>query len=290
MQKLTNSLLILFFTAFVNLLYAQDANTLLEQLEYEKERVQKAQIMFKLGVEYQKQNAHKKAIEYLGYSPEEAINKEVYMGQQYTIVGVVDDFNYASLHEPIGAYAFTNSSTEPKSYALVRFSGFSQDLLRQLETNSKKIAPDAPFDYSFLDKNIEKLYEREQRTARLGIFFCALAIFVACLGLFGLAAFMAEQRKKEIGVRKVLGASILNITKMLSKDFVQLVLVALVIAFPISFWLMENWLQGFAYRIDISWLVFAIAGMFALLIALVTVSFQAVRAAMLNPVKSLRTE
>ncbi len=233
---------------------------------------------------------NKKAIEYLGYSPEEAINKDVYMGQQFTIVGVVDDFNYASLHKPIGPYAFTNSKRETKSYALVRCAGASKGLVGQLESTFKKIAPDAAFDYSFLDKNIERLYEREQRTARLGLLFCALAIFVACLGLFGLAAFMAEQRKKEIGVRKVLGASILNIAHMLSSDFIKLVLLALVIAFPMAFLLMENWLQGFAYRIRISWVVFAISGIMAVCIALATVSFQAIKAAMANPVKSLRTE
>ncbi|MGB5553546.1 MAG: FtsX-like permease family protein, partial [Flavobacteriaceae bacterium] len=233
---------------------------------------------------------NKKAVEYLGFTPEEAINKQVYINRKNTIVGVVDDFNFASLHEPIGAYAFTNGRTEPKSYALVRFTGFSKDILSQLEATFKKVAPESAFDYSFLDQTIEKLYEREQRTARIGILFCILAIFVACLGLFGLAAFMAEQRKKEIGVRKVLGASVLNITRMLSKDFVKLVLIALLIAFPLAFWLSDNWLQGFAYRINISWGVFAIAGLAALAIALFTVSFQAIKAAVANPVKSLRTE
>ncbi len=233
---------------------------------------------------------NKKAVDYLGFTPEEAINKQVYINRKSTIVGVVDNFNFASLHEPIGAYAFTNRRTEPKSFVLVRFTGFSQDLLKHLEAVFKKVAPGSVFDYSFLDKNIEKLYEREQRTARVGIFFCALAIFVACLGLFGLAAFMAEQRKKEIGIRKVLGASILGITQMLSREFIKLVLLALVIAFPIAFWLTNRWLQGFAFKITIGWWVFAIAGLTAILIALFTVSFQSVRAALSNPVKSLQSE
>ncbi|HZJ21224.1 MAG TPA: FtsX-like permease family protein [Pricia sp.] len=159
-----------------------------------------------------------------------------------------------------------------------------------MEGTLEKVAPDSAFDYSFLDQTIDKLYEREQRTARIGILFCGLAIFVACLGLLGLVAFMAEQRKKEIGIRKVLGASVLNITRMLSKDFVKLVLMALLIAFPIAFWLADYWLQGFAYRIRMSWWVFAIAGVIALAIALFTVSFQAIKAALANPVKSLRTE
>jgi len=233
---------------------------------------------------------NKKAVDYLGYTLEEAINKQIHINGGSTIVGVVDDFNFTSLHSPIGAYAFTNGRTEYKSYALVRFTGFSKDILGQLEVSFKDVAPESAFDYSFLDQTINRLYEREQRTARVGILFCILAIFVACLGLFGLAAFMAEQRKKEIGVRKVLGASVLNITQMLSQDFVKLVLIALLIAFPIAFWLTDNWLQGFAYHIEIGWSVFVFAGLVALGIALFTVSFQAIKAALANPVKSLRTE
>lgn len=234
---------------------------------------------------------NKKAITYLGYSPQEAIGKEVHISVTNRIVGVVDDFNHESLHMPIGAYAFHNNTGEPKSYLLVRFSSSElSNSITRFEEVFKNVAPDSAFDFNFLDKHIEQLYEREKKAASIGLFFCVLAIFVACLGLFGLAAFMAEQRKKEIGVRKVLGASILNITQMLSKDFVQLILIALVIAFPIALWLMENWLEKFAYRISISWLVFVVAGTLAIFIALVTVSFQAIRAALANPVKSLRSE
>lgn len=233
---------------------------------------------------------NKKAVDYLGYTPEEAINKQVTINQKNIIVGVVDDFNYASLHEPIGAYAFTNGRTEPKSHALVRFTGPSVNILPELEASLKKVAPESVFDYSFLDQTIDTLYEREQRTARVGTIFCGLAIFVACLGLFGLAAFTAEQRKKEIGVRKVLGASVLSITQLLSNDFLRLVGLSLVIAFPIAYWLTSRWLQDFAYRINISWTVFLMAGIVALAIALFTVSFQAIKAAITNPVKSLRTE
>lgn len=234
---------------------------------------------------------NKKAIDYLGYSPEEAIGKEVQIGAKNIIVGIVDDFNHESLHVPIGAYAFHNNTGEPKSYLLVRFNSVGvSTIIQKFESAFRKIAPEAAFDYSFLNKNLERLYEREQRAAHIGIIFCALAIFVACLGLFGLAAFMAEQRKKEIGIRKVLGASILGITQLLSGDFVKLVLVALVFAFPIAFWIMDNWLQDFAYRISIDWTVFGIAGLAALAIALFTVSFQSVKAALTDPAKSLRTE
>ena len=233
---------------------------------------------------------NKKAIAYLGYSPEEAINKEIMINRKHTIVGVVDDFNFASLHAPIGAYAFTNSKREPKSYLLVRFKGFSPELLNLMETVFNRVAPDAVFDYSFLHNNIEKLYEKEQRIANTGIFFCILAIVIACLGLFGLAAFMTERRRKEISIRKVLGATITNIIKIISIDFVKLVLIALLIAFPMAFWLMENWLQNYAYSIDISWFVFAFSALLVFSIALATVGLQAVRAAIANPVKSLQAD
>tara|TARA_R110002033_G_scaffold26394_1_gene60250 strand:- start:67756 stop:70146 length:2391 start_codon:yes stop_codon:yes gene_type:complete len=236
---------------------------------------------------------NKKAIDYLGYTPEEAIGKKIEMqlGANAFIIGVVDDFNFESLHRPIGAYAFHNHASEPKSYVLVRFqSSDMSSAMNQMQSVFEKIEPDAAFEYAFLDKSIEKLYEQDRKTAKISIVFCVLAIFVACLGLFGLAAFMAEQRKKEIGVRKVLGASVLGITRMLSIDFVKLVIISLLIAFPLAFWLMENWLEAFAYRITIHWFVFVIAGIIALGIALFTVSFQAIKASVANPVKSLRTE
>ncbi|HET7360607.1 MAG TPA: ABC transporter permease [Salinimicrobium sp.] len=235
---------------------------------------------------------NKKAVDYLGYTPREAIGKkvELNLGNSY-IVGVVDNFNFSSLHVPIGAYAFSNSPREPVRCLLVRFNtGILPQTMAKFEETFKEVVPDSAFEYRFLDKNLETLYAAEQRTARVGLIFSILAIFVACLGLFGLAAFTAEQRRKEIGVRKVLGASVFNITQLLSKDFILLVLLALVIAFPIALWLMEKWLQDFAYRIELGWLVFLVAGVLAIVIALVTVSFQAIKAAIANPVKSLRTE
>ena len=162
------------------------------------------------------------AIDYLGYSPEEAIGKEVSIFNRKTsrITGVVKDFNFASLHQPIGAYAFHNNTYEAKSYILVRFnSGNLTNTLEQLKTSFLKIAPNLDFNYSFLDQNLERLYAREKRIARVSVMFSLLAISVACLGLFGLTAFIAEQRKKEIGVRKVLGASVMNITKCYPRIF-----------------------------------------------------------------------
>tara|TARA_R110002051_G_scaffold140937_3_gene214013 strand:+ start:2140 stop:4521 length:2382 start_codon:yes stop_codon:yes gene_type:complete len=234
---------------------------------------------------------NKKAIDYLGFSPEEAIGKEVYIGMSNTIVGVVDDFNYESLRQPIGAYAFHNSISEGKSYMLVRFkSGNFANTLAGLKNAFTKVVPNLDFNYTFLDQNLDQLYAREKRAGKVSIMFCVLAIFVAALGLFGLAAFTAEQRRKEIGIRKVLGASVSEIAQMLSKDFAKLVFVALLCGFPLAYLLMENWLEGFAYRIHIQWWVFVVSGFVAIVIALLTVSFQSIRAALTDPIKSLRTE
>ncbi|MGC1471336.1 MAG: ABC transporter permease [Psychroserpens sp.] len=235
---------------------------------------------------------NKKIADYLGYTPEEAINQNIsMMPRDATIVGVVDDFNYDTLREPIGAYAFHNLDSEWKEYLLVRF---NVDDLREnistIEAVFKEVVPNVPFDYSFMDQNIEQLYLEEKRTASIAVIFSSLAIFVACLGLFGLASFTAEQRRKEISIRKVLGASVAGLVTLLSTDFIKLVAIALVIAFPISYYIMEGWLQDFSYRISIGWQPFAITGVSAVIMALLTVSFQAVRAAIANPVNALKTE
>ena len=233
---------------------------------------------------------NKKIADYLGHTPEEAIGQTIYMlPKDATVVGVVDNFNFASLREPIGAYAFHNHTSEYKEFLLVKMkvSDLAQSI-SAIESNFKTAAPNVPFDYSFLDKNIEKLYLEEKRSASIAVIFSILAIFVACLGLFGLAAFTAEQRQKEIGIRKVLGASVAGIVRLLSTDFVKLVLVALLIAFPLSYFVMNNWLQDFAFRIDIGWQPFVFTGLCALFIAVLTVSFQAIKAAIANPVKSLK--
>jgi putative ABC transport system permease protein len=154
----------------------------------------------------------------------------------------------------------------------------------------KKFSPDQPIRYTFLDQEFATMYADVQRTGKIFNSFAVLAITIACLGLFALSAFMAEQRSKEIGVRKVLGASVQGITTLLSTDFIKLVLLAILIASPIAWWAMDKWLQDFAYKITISWWMFAAAGLGAILIALITVSFQSVKAALANPVRSLRTD
>lgn len=236
---------------------------------------------------------NKKAIDYLGYTPDEAIGKKVManLGDNAFITGVVDNFNFTSLKSPIGAYAFTNLPSEYKSYLLVRFETNNiSNVVDQFQKLFEEAIPDAAFQYTFLDTAIKNLYKQEQKTANLSLFFCGLAIFVACLGLLGLAAFMAEQRTKEIGIRKVLGASVGNIAAMLSKDFLVLAFISILIAFPIAYYMMEIYLQGFAYRIELQWYFFIISGLIAIVIAVLTTSTQAVKAARSNPVKSLKME
>ncbi|NER17339.1 ABC transporter permease [Spongiivirga citrea] len=235
---------------------------------------------------------NKKVVDYLGLTPEQAIGERINMmlGNNAYIVGVVDNFNFRSLREPIGGYAFHNRRTEYLSYLLVRYNSGSSNSLAGLERTYRKIAPDAVFDYSFVDNKVQQFYNKEAKTAQIGLIFCSLAIFIAALGLFGLAAFTIERRNKEIGIRKVLGASIPQIVTMISKDFVQLTLIALAIASPIAWFFMKRWLEGFAYKIDVPISVFVFTGLGAIVIALITVSFQSIKAAMTNPVNSLRTE
>jgi putative ABC transport system permease protein len=237
---------------------------------------------------------NKKGIDYLGYSPEEAIGKKIYsqLGNNSYIVGVVDNFNFASLKVPIGAYAFHNNPyNEQKYFLLVRYNteNLSQ-LMSTLEKTFYNVIPDVAFDFTFLDKTVQHFYHQEYKTARIIIFFCGLAIFLGCLGLFALAAYMTEQRSKEIGIRKVLGASVYNLWKMLSKDFILLVIMSCLIAIPITYHFMGIWLENYEYHVDISWWIFGLAIAGALLITLLTVSFQAIKVARANPIKSLRTE
>ena len=163
-------------------------------------------------------------------------------------------------------------------------------MIKQLEAYYKKFHPNYPFEYSFLDSDYKALYAAEERVGTLSRYFAVLAIIISCLGLFGLAAFTAQKRQKEIGVRKVVGATATNIVLMLSKDFLKLVAVSVLIAFPLSWWAMHQWLQSFAYRTDIGVTVFLFAAVSILLITLLTISFQAIKAAIANLVKSLRTE
>jgi len=207
----------------------------------------------------------------------------------YRVIGIVEDFHFRSLHERIAPLVMTLGKTG--GFLIVKTK--TQDvtgLLSTLKQQWTTLLPDEPFVYSFLDESFTATYRAEQRTGQIVGIFAGLTIFIACLGLFGLATFTAEQRTKEIGVRKVLGASVFSIVGLLSKDFLKLVLVAILIASPLAWYAMHRWLEDFAYRVDISWWVFALAGLLAIGIALLTVSFQSIKAALVNPVKSLRSE
>jgi putative ABC transport system permease protein len=208
---------------------------------------------------------------------------------EWHVVGVVDDFNFNSLREvvtPLLLYMH-----EDRGSLAIRVKGDNTTrLLKQIEAKWKSIAPGQPFEYSFMDDDFNEHYKAEQRTGGISLAFSLLAICIACLGLFGLAAYAAEQRTKEIGIRKVLGATVTGIVGLLSRDFLILVLVAALIAFPFSWWAMHRWLQDFAYRISIGWKVFGLAAVLAAGIALITISWQALKAAWANPVTSLRSE
>ena len=168
--------------------------------------------------------------------------------------------------------------------------GKERETIGRIQQFYESYNPGFPFDFNFLDEAYQKQYLTESRVAILSRYFAGLAILISCLGLFGLAAFTAQKRQKEIGIRKVVGASVRNIVAMLSKDFLKLVLIALLVAFPLSWWAMNHWLNGFAYRVHIDVSIFLISGALVILITLFTISFQAIKAAMTNPVKSLKTE
>ncbi len=207
----------------------------------------------------------------------------------YHVIGIVKDFNFRSLHESISPLVMSFAPDPSVLIAKLKTKDAAALIVALSKTWASFGAEDA-MSYSFLDDRFNNTYKAEQKTGTILGIFAGLTIFVACLGLFGLAMFTAQQRTKEIGIRKVLGASVSQVTNMLSKEFLKLVIIACVIAFPLSYWAMSKWLQDFAYRTDISWWVFVVAAVVALLIALITVSFQAIKAALANPVKSLRTE
>lgn len=209
------------------------------------------------------------------------------------VIGIVKDFNFQSLHEPLApmVIANINNPIHSSDYFTIRVaSGDLTATLKQMDAIMRGIDQTHLLEYHFLDKQWELLYKEDKIRETIFFIIAILTISIACLGLFGLATYAAEQRIKEIGIRKVLGASVQSIVTMLSTDFLKMVLIAAVIAFPIAWYAMHNWLQDFAYRITIQWWMFVIAGLLALLIAVITVSFQAIKAAIANPVKSLKTE
>lgn len=234
------------------------------------------------------------AVQALGLnSGEDAIGKDFGYGNRTgKLIGVFNDFHFESMHQkivplvlliPTSANAYGNIS--------IKIAGANiPAALSHIEKTWRKYLPETPYQYNFLDENFERLYQSEERQKSIFTVFAFIAIFIACLGLFGLSAFAISQRIKEIGIRKVLGASVNTIVALLSKDFLKLILIAAVIAFPIAWFAMDTWLQDFAYRINIPWWIFVVAGVIAGIIAFVTISFQAIRAAIANPVKSLRSE
>ncbi len=220
-----------------------------------------------------------------------AIGKKVNRGDVYTVVGIVKDYLYDDMYGQSDPVLFFNYLGESSyMYLKTNTEVATTEMLSKVEAVMKKNNPAFPFEYTFVDETFNAKFKSEQLVGQLSQLFALLAILISCLGLFGLAAYTAEQRSKEIGVRKVLGASVSTIVKLLSKDFLKLVGVSIVIAIPIAWYAMENWLQDYAYRIEINWWIFVIAGAVAILIAMVTVSFQAVKAALANPIKNLRTE
>jgi putative ABC transport system permease protein len=233
------------------------------------------------------------AVKVLGLrSNEEAIGKKFRYGNRTgELVGVFNDFHFESMHERIlPLVAFTPARSGYSRLSIKVAGNNMPGALAQMEKTWKKFLPDVPFEYTFMDESFENLYRSEERQKTIFTVFACIAIFIACLGLFGLSAFAITQRIKEIGIRKVLGASLGSIVQLLSTDFLKLVAIAAVIAFPVAWYAMHKWLEDFAYRSSVPWWIFFVAGLLAAAIALFTISFQAVKAALANPVKNLRTE
>ncbi|GAB4027594.1 ABC transporter permease [Spirosoma gilvum] len=230
------------------------------------------------------------AVRQLGWTPEQAIGKPFQYGPaKGQIIGVTKDFHFESLHQQMAALAMILRPGQ-LNWLSIPLKGNTPEAVQRVESVWKQFFPQQPFDYKFLDERFDRLYAREQTQQTLFSIFSGIAILISCLGLFGLSMFMAEARTKEIGIRKVLGASEASLVALFSKDFMKLVLVALVIASPVAWYAMHNWLKDFAYRTDIQWWVFVLAGGLTVLIALLTVSFQSVKAALSNPIKSLKSE
>lgn len=247
---------------------------------------------------YQKSNdtvnyiLNEAAVKRLGYTPASAIGKQLtFWGAKGNVIGVAKDFNFKSLNTGIEPFILRYQPQDLYFNVFVKTApGKTRQAIKHIQKAYQRFERDTPLQYSFVDEEIDKLYRDDRRTAMIMFIFACLTIFVGCLGLFGLVVFAAQRRTKEIGIRKVLGASVTQLTTLLSKDFLRLVVIAILIASPIAWYAMHRWLQDFAYRIEIEWWMFAIAGLLAVLIALLTVSFQAIKAAMANPVESLRTE
>lgn len=221
----------------------------------------------------------------------EPVGKEItFWRGKGRIVGLMKDFHINSLHQAISPLILMYNPIDNNELLVKTRAGQTEQAIADLERLTKQFNPNYPFTYHFVDEAYDQLYKAEQQLNALVNYFGVLAILISCLGLFGLAAFTAEQRTKEIGVRKVLGASVAHIVGLLSKDFLRLILIALVLATPVAWWAVDKWLRTFEYRQELSWWIIAVAGVLATTIALLTVSLQSIKAALMNPVKSLRTE
>jgi ABC-type antimicrobial peptide transport system permease subunit len=225
--------------------------------------------------------------------PEDILNKEISIwGDRIKcpVVGVLKDFNDRSLRNDLAPLLITTNGTMYSQAGIKLSTTNISSTLRSVKTIWEQIFPDFVYEYRFLDDKIAGFYKQENQLSQLYQIFAAIAIFLSCLGLYGLASFMATQRIKEVGIRKVLGATAGNIAYLFSKEFILLIAIAFAIATPLAWYYMHQWLQDYAYRVNISWWLFAAGGLAAIIIALATISFQAIKAALANPVKSLRTE
>jgi ABC-type antimicrobial peptide transport system permease subunit len=229
------------------------------------------------------------AIDFMGLT--NPVGKTIKLwGEDREIIGVTKNFHFESFHEEVKPLFFRLTPDGAWNIMIKIAAGREKETLAQLQRFYQEFNPGFPFDYKFLDQDYQALYAAEQRVATLSKYFAALTILISCLGLFGLATFTAERRLKEIGIRKILGSSDLGIMQLLSADFTRIVLIAILIALPVSFLLTKSWLEGFAYRIELEWWFFIGAGLVALLIAWFTIGLQTVKAARINPTQCLKNE
>ena len=242
------------------------------------------------GVNYYMLN--ETAVKMMGISADSAVGMQAtFWGAKGTIIGVVNDFHYKPLSAGIQPFIFRYQPWSSYFNLFVKtVPGKTAEAINVIEKHYKKYEAETPFEFVFLNDAINDLYKKDTQTASVLLLFTCLTIFVGCLGLFGLTVFAAEQRIKEIGIRKVLGASVASVTQLLSKDFLKLILIGIVVALPVAAYVTHAWLENYAYRIGMDWWVFAVAGGLIVLMALLTISFQSIKAAMANPVKSLRNE
>jgi len=232
------------------------------------------------------------AVKRMGLTAVSIIGKEVsFYGTKGKIIGIVKDFHFKPLNTGIEPFIFRYQPLNPYFSIFVKIApGKTPDVLLEMQQLYKKYEANVPFQCSFVNESLNALYKEEKRTANIILVFANLTIFVGCLGLFGLTVFAAEQRIKEIGIRKVLGAGLISIAGLLSRDFLKLIIVAIAVAVPAAWYAINKWLENYAYHITIDWWVFAIVALLVIAVAIFTVSFQAIKAAIANPVKSLRTE